>query len=64
MCNQHMAIVQFYPEHGVGQGINNRAFQFDLLFFRHAIMCPYAVVRQKEGAILPEMAQGCKAKGR
>ena len=30
-----MAILQFYPKHGIGQGIDDRARELNLFFLRH-----------------------------
>ena len=35
VSGHNMSIVQLYPEHRIGQGIDDSAFHFDLIFFSH-----------------------------
>lgn len=37
MGGDGMAILEFYPESGVGQGIHHRAFEFYGIVFGHAL---------------------------
>ena len=37
MGRDHMSIRQFNPKHGVGQGLDDNPFHFDMFFLRHAL---------------------------
>jgi hypothetical protein len=59
----YMAVVQFHPECGVGQGLDDLAFHFDVFFFCHTLLIDGSKTqngpRPVRGAqILPEMAAG------
>ena len=49
MGGDHMVVVQLYPEGGIGQGFDNRAFHFEMIFFGHG----FAVARNGKRRILP-----------
>ncbi|KAF5292107.1 hypothetical protein FQR65_LT20328 [Abscondita terminalis] len=58
MGNDFVAVFQFDPEHGVGQGLSDRAFKFDGIVFRHAN--PWCVARCGQG----DKVRDCTLPGR
>src|SRR5690606_9515270 len=60
MGNDDVAVVQFYAEHGVRQGVDDGAFQFNLFFFRHAVRVPLRVLCLKEAQFCPKPGAAAK----
>src|SRR3990170_865909 len=67
---QHLVpVVQLYPEHGVGQRLDHRSFDFDRVFFRHRVSMsgPFSVmatVCSKWAARLPSSVTAVHRSGR
>src|SRR5690606_4888628 len=61
-------VFQLHSEHGVGQGVDDSAFQFEAVFFRHAVKpsvskkyWPGAMMpRQKRRALCPKRVRPAK----
>ena len=51
MRDHYMAIFQFHSEHGVGQGFDDAALYFDMVFFRHGYLFYCSFVIQSIGAM-------------
>src|SRR5690242_20577614 len=45
----HVLVLEFDPEHRVGQGLDHRAFDLDAFFFRHALVAPPDATQTERG---------------
>jgi len=37
VSGDNVSVLEFYPEQGIGQGLQDRAFHFNVIFFCHCV---------------------------